>query len=108
MAHQARHGVQVKPWRPFTVTMLDVQSTPARVAWIGPKGEEPEILSQAERSQGKTFQVRYLGSSGAQTLLLIIGNGQAHSIRVPTADVEIDTCRSGSSNDSTSDVCHYP
>jgi hypothetical protein len=88
--------------------MLDVQSTPAHVAWVGPKGEEPEILSQAERSQCKTYQVRYLGSSGAQTLLLIIGNGQARSIRIPTAYVGIDTCRSGSSNASTSEVCHYP
>jgi hypothetical protein len=105
MAHQARDGAQVKPWRVLTFTMLDIQSTPARVAWVGPKDEEPGILSQAERSQDKVYQIRYLGTSGTETLLLIVGNGQARSIRIPAADIEIDTCRSDS-NHSTYDECH--
>jgi hypothetical protein len=83
--------------------MLDVQSTPARVAWVGPVGGEPEVLSQAAKDS--TYRVRYLGASGGETLLLIVGQGQALTIRIPTTDVEIDTCRG---TNSTRKQCHVP
>jgi len=109
MAHDARYGDAVKPWKVKTFTMLDVQSTPAHVAWVGPKGEEPKVLSQAERGQGRTYRIRYLGTSGSQTLLLIVGDKQALPIRIPTAYVEIDTCR-GRELHSTDKECRsdYP
>ena len=109
MAHDARYGDAVKPWKVKTFTMLDVQSTPAHVAWVGPKGEEPKVLSQAERGQGRTYRIRYLGTSGSRTLLLIVGDKQALPIRVPTAYVEINTCR-GRELHSTDKECRsdYP
>jgi hypothetical protein len=105
MADSARHGSPVKPWRVVTLTMLDVQATPARVAWVGPTDEIPQIgiLPKVFRDNSDAYQVRYLGASSGQALLLILNDKKAQTVRIPIANIVVDTCRGGT--DSTEQVC---